>query len=106
MGQRQASSLKYVLSFTLAHFLRADFKTHRNEQIWNLALVFLPSFPILCAAFLDIPNGTVDDHTCEEERVKPRKWRVKASDCSPGQSEEEIAGVMDLASVAICSMSQ
>lgn len=41
------------------------------------------------------------DHTCEEERVEPRERAVEASNESPVQGKVQVAGVVDLARLAI-----
>lgn len=38
----------------------------------------------------------MDYHDSEEARVEPGKWRAKASNKAPGESEEPVTAVMDL----------
>jgi hypothetical protein len=87
------------------HGLRSELglkgRSYWNEQVRHLALILLPSFSVFGPALLDVPNGTMNDHAGEEEGVEPWEWRVEPGDCSPRESEEEIAGVMDLAGIAI-----
>lgn len=93
---------KDILAVVLAEFYpRQLHQTHRNKQIRHLALVLLPRLSIFRSALLNIPNGTMYDHAGEEQWIEPREGRVEAGDSAPGESEEEIAGVMDLARVAI-----
>jgi hypothetical protein len=75
-----------------------------NEEVRNALLVLGPCLAILVPAALDITQGTVGDHAREEEWVEPREGAVEASDETPVQGEVEVAGVMDLASFAVCAM--
>jgi hypothetical protein len=80
---------------------RNDLATHRNEQIWHPPLILVPSLAILGPAALDVPGRTVGDHAREEEWVEPWEGGSGAGDKTPGKCEEEVAGVVDLAGVAI-----
>lgn len=79
-------------------------RTHGNEQVRNLSLILSPSLTVLVPAALDITQRTVTDHARKEQRVEPRERAVKASDKTPVQSKVQIAGIVDLASLAIPSI--
>jgi hypothetical protein len=85
----------------LSKFERGRGETYRNEQIRHLSLVLLPRLTILGTAALYVAHSTVCDHADEEDGVEPRKGAVEARDQAPRDSKDDIAGVMNLASVAI-----
>lgn len=76
---------------------------YRNEQVGNLSLVLSPSLTVLVPAALDVTQSTVADHARKEQRVEPRERAVKAGNKTPVQGKVQIAGVVDLASLAICT---
>jgi len=55
-------------------------ETYRNEQVWHQFLVFGPALSILASTSLDIPPSTVTNHAEEEDRIKPWKRAIEASD--------------------------
>ena len=69
--------------------------TYRNEQVRDPPLILSPSFSISFATTFNVPQGTMDYHDSEEARVEPGKWRVKASNKAPGESEEPVTAIMD-----------
>jgi hypothetical protein len=77
-------------------------KTHRNEKIRHSPLILLPCFTVLFTASVDISPGAVDDHDDEKDGIKPGEWRLEARDEAPGDGEEGVAGVVDLACFSIC----
>ena len=48
--------------------------THRYEQVRHLSLILLPCLPILVSTFLYVSDGSMYDHTCEENGVEPGEW--------------------------------
>lgn len=80
--------------------------THRNEKVWNQPLVLIPRSPVLGMTSLDVAIRPMRDHDGKEERIKPGKGAVESRDQAPAEREEEIAGVVDFAGVAIWSCSQ
>lgn len=80
--------------------------THRNEKVRDLSCIFVPGLSILSLASLDISVRTVNDHGSKEDWIEPGEWAVKSSDETPRIGEEEIASVMDLASISIPPISQ
>ena len=48
----------------------------------------------------------MDNHTGEEHGVEPWKWAIKPGDQTPGISKEKIAGIVNLSSIAIPSISK
>lgn len=77
--------------------------THRDEQVGNLLLILSPGLAVLDTAPLDITQSTMGNHAGEEDGVEPREGAGEASDQTPIQGEVQIAGVVDLAGLAICS---
>lgn len=77
--------------------------TYGNEQVRHLSLILGPSFTVLVPAALDIAQGAVADHSGKEDRVEPREGALEASDQAPVEGEVQIACVVDLAGLAICT---
>lgn len=77
-----------------------------DEQVWDLLLVLCPCLTVNLTTPGDITKRTVNDHTSKEDRVEPGERRIKASDQTPRNSEEEIAGVVDLAGLAVPAIGQ
>lgn len=75
--------------------------TYGDEEVWNSLLVLCPCLTILGSAALNVTHGTVGNHTGEEDRIEPGERTLEAGDKTPHECEVEIAGVVDLAGVAI-----
>jgi hypothetical protein len=82
---------------------RASDDAYRNEEVRNALLVLGPCLAILVPAALNIAQSTVGDHACEEQRVEPWERAIEASDETPVQGKVKVAGVMYLASFAVCT---
>ena len=46
------------------------------------------------------------NHNQKEQRIKPRERRLEASNQTPGDSEVDVAGIVDLAGVLVPSINQ
>lgn len=77
-----------------------------DEEVWYLLLILNPCLTVQFTTPCDVTQGTVDDHPCKEDRVEPREGRLESGDETPRDSEEEIASVVDLASLAVPAVSQ
>lgn len=73
--------------------------TYRNEYPRNHLLIFHPSLSILGPAPLDVPACTVQNHSREENRIKPWKWTFKTRDNPPSEGEIDVTSVMYLACI-------
>lgn len=77
---------------------------YRNEQIWHQSLVLKPRLAVLVAASLNVTHRAVGNHSGEKDRVEPREGATETGNETPVQGKVKIAGVVDLASLAICGM--
>lgn len=77
-------------------------ETYRNEQVRHPPLVFQPRLSVAFSASLNITHGTMRNHAREEQGIEPRERRAEASDQTPCDGEVEIAGIVDLAGIAVC----
>jgi len=57
----------------LGLFWFADYNTYRDEDVWHLFLIPLPSLAILASAPVGVPIGAVDDHNDKEDGIEPRE---------------------------------
>lgn len=78
----------------------------RDEEVRHLLLVLCPRLTVDLTTPCDVTQRAVNDHTSEEDRVEPRERRIKAGDQTPRDSKEQIAGVVDLAGLAIPAIGQ
>lgn len=92
-----------VMSASRSHTLRREpnTRTYGDEQVRHLSLILLPRIAILLPAPLDVPHGAMCNHAAEEDGVEPREGAAEARDEAPADGEEGIAGVVQLAGLAV-----
>lgn len=67
--------------------LQIVIETHRNKDVRHPSFVLLPCFAVLGATSLNISERSMDDHTGEKNRVKPRERAFETRNESPSKCE-------------------
>lgn len=90
-----------MLAIRSQKITRVGTRTYGDEQVGHLSLVLLPRIAILLPTPLDVPHGAVRDHAAEEDGVEPGEGAAEPRDQAPADGEEGIAGVVQLAGLAV-----
>jgi hypothetical protein len=74
---------------------------YRKKQPRNPLFILCPALPIFRPTSLDISICSVYNHDGKESRIKPRKWAIESSYCTPSKRKVDIASIMYFSGISI-----